>query len=61
MLALKVAGSIFLLVAVLHLVRLILRVKVTIANKEVPLWPSGMAIVITSMLSFWMFWSIKRF
>lgn len=59
MLALKVAGVLFLLLAIIHGIRLIFRTKVTISNLEVPLWLSAIAVVVALLFSWWMFQSIQ--
>lgn len=50
----KIAGVIFLLVAIAHLLRLIFKAKVIIASFIVPMWMSGIAAVVTLLLSIWM-------
>ena len=47
-----VVGLIFLLVAVMHVVRLAFRWEVVLNGWSVPLWVSGVAIVITAYLAF---------
>ncbi len=53
--ALKVAGIIFLLVAIIHLLRLILKLEVIIAGHVVPMWFSIGWFILTLALSLWMF------
>ncbi|MBI4358805.1 MAG: hypothetical protein HY584_05850 [Candidatus Omnitrophica bacterium] len=57
--ALNVAGVIFLLVAILHLVRSIFRVSVVIGDFSVPSSYSIVAAVVAFLLSLWMFRSLK--
>ena len=57
--ALNVAGVVFLLVSVLHLIRLIFRVKVMVGNFAVPHWYSGAFAAVAFLLSLWMFRSIR--
>jgi len=57
--ALKVAGVVFLLVAVFHLLRLIFRWEVMIAGVMVPGWVSLIAFLAAMALSVWMFKSLK--
>jgi len=53
--ALNVAGSIFALVAFLHLLRLFYKTKITIAKKTIPMNVSVIGFIITAALAFWMF------
>jgi hypothetical protein len=57
-LPLQVAGCIFFLIAVLHLVRLMGKLPVTIGTYTVPLWMSGIGGVVALGLSWWMFRSL---
>lgn len=57
--ALTVAGLIFLLVSIMHLVRLILRVQIKVGGFIVPLWFSIFGFVIPLLLSIWMFRSAR--
>jgi hypothetical protein len=47
-----VAGLIFLLVAVMHLLRLALRSEVVLNGRSVPMWISWLALVIAGFLAF---------
>jgi hypothetical protein len=47
-----VAGLIFLLIAVMHVLRLALKWEVVLNGWSVPMWVSAMAIVITAYLGF---------
>ena len=47
-----VAGLIFLLVAVMHVLRLALKWEVVLNGWSVPMWVSAIAIVITAYLAF---------
>jgi len=53
--ALIVAGIIFAFVSLMHLLRLIYKLPITIANKEIPLWVSGIGFVLPLLLAIWMF------
>jgi uncharacterized membrane protein len=55
--ALIAAGTIFLLVAIGHLVRLAFRLEVVVAGLVVPLWPSVVGVIVALSLSLWMFGS----
>ncbi|MBI3999895.1 MAG: hypothetical protein HY351_04695 [Candidatus Omnitrophica bacterium] len=57
--ALNVAGIIFLLVSISHLVRLIFKIPVVIGSFTVPVWYSFSGFVVAFLLSLWMFKSIK--
>ena len=57
--ALNVAGVVFLLVAILHLVRVIFQWEVVIANFTVPLWFSVLGFIVPFLLSLWMFKSVR--
>jgi len=54
-LALTTAGIVFLIVALLHLSRLILKFEVAINGQHVRLMWNALAFVVSSGLSFWMF------
>ena len=56
---LNVAGVIFLLVSILHLVRFIFKIPVVIGSFTVPTWYSFAGFVIGFLLSLWIFKSIK--
>ena len=53
--ALKAAGTIFLVMSLLQLSRVILRFHVTFENHDVPVFVSGIAFVVLMTLSIWMF------
>ena len=57
--ALRAAGTVFLLVALMHLLRFIFKVEVIVAGFEVPLWYSLVGIIVALMLSMWLFRSVK--
>ncbi len=52
--ALWTAAIIFLLVSILHAMRLILRTKVTIGRFVIPLWLSGLGLLVGLSLAIWM-------
>ena len=54
-LGLKIAGSIFGLVALGHLVRIFLGSVIVIGPLNVPRWASGIAVVVAGVLSVWLF------
>ena len=51
---LRVAAVIFGFVALVQLVRLVLRFEVMVEGHSVPLWPNAVAFVMAAGLSFWM-------
>jgi hypothetical protein len=53
--ALIAAGVVFVLVAILHLVRLITKFEVTVAKKVIPLWVNVIGLLVAGFLAFWMF------
>jgi len=46
---------IFLLVALAHLLRLLMSIEVTIADWQVPAWPSGLAVVVSTVVAILLF------
>jgi hypothetical protein len=54
-LALKVAGVIFLLVSAAHIIRLLMKIQVTLNRVDVPLHVSAVAAVVSLALAVWMF------
>jgi len=55
-----VSGIIFTIVALAQLTRTLLGWPVQIAGVTVPLWPSGLAFLITGSLAVWAFRSAGR-
>jgi hypothetical protein len=58
-LGLRVAGTIFGLICLAHLLRLVTQVEVLVAGHPVPLWASAPAAVFAGGLSLWM-WNLAR-
>jgi len=58
--ALNVAGVIFSIVALIHLLRLIFRFEVILEGKPVPLWANGIALIVAGALAAWMFAAARR-
>jgi hypothetical protein len=58
-LGLKVAGIIFGLMCLAQLLRLVTRLEVLVAGHQLPLWPSGLALVILGGMSLWL-WKLSR-
>jgi len=59
-LALKAAGTIFLLVSVMHLLRVLLKFELIVAGYSVPAWFNLVGFVFSLLLSSWMFKSAKE-
>ena len=49
-----VAAIVFWLIALAQLVRVILRVRVTAGNHDIPLWFSAVAFVVLGALGMWL-------
>jgi len=58
-LGLRVAGTIFGLMCLAQLLRLLTRAEVIVAGHQMPLWPSGLGLVIAGSLSLWL-WNVSR-
>ena len=57
-LGLRVAGTIFGLMCLAQLLRLVTRVEVYVAGHQMPLWPSALGVVIAGGLSVWL-WKLS--
>ena len=51
---LRVAGTIFGLVCLAHLVRLLLQFQVVLGSHPVPVWMNAVGFVVTGALAFWL-------
>ena len=51
---LKVASVIIGLVGLAHLVRLLTEIDITVAGRHIPMWMSGVAVVVTALLCAWL-------
>jgi hypothetical protein len=51
---LRVAGTIFGLMTLAQLARLVIRPEIMMAGHPFPLWPSAIAVIILGALSAWM-------
>lgn len=58
-LGLRVAGTIFLLVSILHLLRLITRASVVIGDLQIPVFTSVGGVLITGALGVWL-WRLSQ-
>lgn len=56
---LLIASGVFALIAIVQLVRLFIRPDIVVAGHELPLWPSGIAVVLFAGLSVWM-WKLAH-
>ena len=56
---LRVAGTIFGLMCLAQLLRLLTGVEVRVAGHPIPLWPSALGLVIAGSMSLWM-WKLSR-
>ncbi len=54
-LALRVAGSIFGLVALMHVTRLAFHIPVVFGGCHIPVRASAVGAIVSAVLSFWMF------
>jgi len=52
---LKIAGIIFALFGLVHVWRLIKGFDVVVGSHHIPLWTSGVAIIVAGLLFAWMF------
>ncbi|MDZ4404826.1 hypothetical protein [Prosthecobacter sp.] len=59
LLGLRLAGTVFGLMALAQLTRLLLRTDILVAGNTLPLWPSGLAFLALSGLSLWL-WKLAR-
>lgn len=57
--ALFVAGLIFTLVALVHLLRIFFQFEVVVSGYILPMWLSVAGILVSSFLAIWMFRAIK--
>ena len=57
--ALMTAGIIFLLVSLLHLVRLLLKIEIKVKNFILPMWISVFGVIFAGALGAWMFYCVR--
>ncbi len=50
-----ISGSVFALMGFLHLIRILSQWSVQVGDLGIPLWLSGLAIMVTLVLSIWAF------
>lgn len=53
-LGLRVAGTIFGLVCLVHMVRLFIHFQVMLGGYPVPIWMNGIGFVVAGLLAFWL-------
>ncbi len=58
-LGLRIASTLFGLVSLAQLARVVLHIEVLIAGQPAPFWVSGVAFVVTGSLSIWL-WKISN-
>jgi len=58
--ALIVAGAVFIIVAIVHLVRLIVKLHITVGQWEVPMSISMVGLILAGVLGMWMFISAAK-
>ena len=58
--ALRVAGGIFLLVAIMHLLRLLFKVQVSVGSVHLRIYLSLFGFVMALLLAMWMFFATKK-
>jgi len=58
-LGLRVAGTLFGIMAIAQLGRLVVRPEILVAGHQFPLWPSVLAVIVLGCLSVWM-WQLSR-
>jgi len=58
-LGLRIASTLFGLVCLAQLTRVIMHIEVVIAGHTAPFWVSGVAFVVTGTLSIWL-WKISN-
>ena len=59
-LLLRLAGTIFGIVAVFHLLRVVIGVSVIISGWELPIWVNVLGFIATAILCGWMWWVSYR-
>lgn len=55
-----ISGTVFGLISLLHLVRVLLGWQFIVGTWDVPMWMSWCAFAATGTLSFWAFWQTRE-
>ncbi len=58
--ALKAAGVIFLLVAIMHLLRVLFKVRLSVAGHPVQMYVSWIGFLVALLMGIWMYVASKR-
>ena len=53
---LRVAGTMFGIICIPHLVRLVTGFQILIGGHEIPIWLNGVVLVISGVLCIWLWW-----
>jgi len=53
-LGLRVSAVIFIVIAVVHVVRVAVHLQLQIGGQPIPMWPSILAVIIFGFLGIWM-------
>jgi len=56
---LRIAAAIFIVIAVVHVVRLAVHLQLQIGGQPIPMWPSILAAIIFGFLGVWM-WRLSN-
>jgi len=51
---LRIAGAVFGIIALVHLIRLVIGVDITAGGRTIPLWISAIAMIATGTLAIWL-------
>lgn len=57
--ALRIAGTLFALFCLAHVLRLVAGAEVVVAGRQMPFWPSIVAVIVTGGLAVWL-WLLAK-
>ena len=57
---LRVASAVFGIVFLGQVGRLLMRLEVNVGGHSIPLWCSGVVLVVVGLLSFWLWWLTRE-
>jgi hypothetical protein len=57
---LRVAGLLFAIFCVAHIIRLVSQLDLRIAGRVIPMWPSAVAAILAASLSIWFLTLARR-